>query len=727
MRELIRKIDAAVSGRGFFPILGIVILAGLILRVLFLSADAPSGFTRSQDFSTDPFQYVYFAKNSVEVGDSNPYDDPRFTGWEKSTMNLVSWLTFNVIGTGRAEGNAVAVIFNLASILLLALAIRRFGSPLAAIIFAIIASFDYALLWFARTPFLEAAQNFWLCAAVYFFALAQKRPTHFVFAGIACGAAAFFGKMIALFMLGAFGLLAIAQWLSLEDRKPIIQGGVRFAIGFAIAALAWLFYIYLPSRGELGGYLAEQALGLYGAPKALESPNQFVWYLVTLLFDQLYFFRTPIVTLLAFVAGAGILRQLAARNGKYVLGRVDPGWLLIFFWFAVGYLSLFPWNYRPLRYQTTLMFPAMALAALALEKLLIWARRERASGKKSAAPEYRGALIAAFWGLWLLPALALIVMSVGGSVGSDLYQSIKSSAFVAGLAMAGAGALLGLLVNAVAATFNRQAVLGGAIGLTVLAVMVVWGVTQFVVWSGERQYSLITADRDLGVVLNPGAVISGSYATAFTQENRWGCIPHMFGVVRVDQDFFRKFPITHLAIDEGNEQRARQDYPDVMNKAQFVTRYLVRGINDRAPLVVRIFRVSEGTPNADAARYQPSDYERAMSFGAAGQNDSAQFMLQRFLGAHPENYSANLTAGDALHSGQQLEAARDAYAAVQRFSPGDPLSAYNLGTIYMSLAASHQQSTFFDSALVYFKAARPAFGRDQRLLDYIQQLERRKS
>lgn len=727
MKELFAKIDAAASGKAFFLILGIILLCGMIFRVAYLDADPPAGITRSQDFSTDPFQYVYFAKNSVEVGNPNPYNDPRFTQWEKSSQNFLALAVFTLFGTGRAEGNAVAVIFNLASILLLALALRNFGARLAALIFALIASLDFTMVWFARTPFLEASQNFWLCATVFCFSLAERRLIYFALAGFTCAGAAFFGKTIALFMLGVFGLLALYQYLNEpEDRKAVIKRWLYFAGGFAVTTVIWFFYIYLPSRGEFSGYLSEQAFGLYGAPKALDSVAAFCWQLISLLWEQMYFLKQPLPTILAFFAGAGILALLARRApGRRMLGQVHSGWLLLLLWFAVGYLSLFPWNYRPLRYQTTIMFPAFALAALALAAMIRFTPQPKAAPKKGQAPTVNLPQLIVTWALWLLPLIALIVLSFGGLPGNAIDKALQETTVPFLLAFVAIGAFAAFVYRATSDTFARLAPLGAALALAIVVFVAAWNVVSFIRWSGVRQYTLLAADRDLGTILSPGAVLSGSYATAFTQENRFGCVPHMFGVVRVDSAFFQRFPITHLAIDEGNEQRARQDYPEIMGQAAFVTRYFARGLNPGMPLPVRVYRVSGTTPNPEAHNYRPSDFEIAQEFTVAQQADSAEFYLRRFLDQHPDNYSANLYLGDALLQSGEFERAVGAYRQVQRFAPGDAVSALNIGNAFVSLGAAKTNAAFFDSALVWFKVAQRAFWRDDRIADMITQLERR--
>ena len=118
MRKVVLQVQSFAEGKGFYFALALILLSALVLRTLYLEADAPLGITKSQDFSTDPFQYVYFAKNLIDHSESNPLQDPRFSQWEKSSQNLVALAVFSLSGTGRAAGNLVGVGFNLLPILL---------------------------------------------------------------------------------------------------------------------------------------------------------------------------------------------------------------------------------------------------------------------------------------------------------------------------------------------------------------------------------------------------------------------------------------------------------------------------------------------------------------------------------------------------------------------------------------------------------------------------------
>jgi tetratricopeptide (TPR) repeat protein len=725
--DLVKKVIAVVSGRGFYLILGSVLVVAIVLRTLFLSADPPAGITKSQDFSTDPFQYVYFAKNSVDHGVSNPYHDPRFSQWEKSTQNLLAWVVYSVAGTGRVQGNMVGVIFNLLSILLLALTIKNFGARLGALIFAMLAACDFTLVSFARTPFLEASQNFWICGSVYLFSRRREHWLYYAGAGLVCGIAAFFGKMIALFMLGTFTTVWLLLYLNeVEARKELTKSAIRFYAGFAITTVVWLFYSYLPSRGEMSGYLSEQAIGLYGAPKALDSIGDFIWQFVSLLWEQWFFDKMPLITICTFVAGAGILLYFARKSpGKKLFAEFNVGWVILFLWFAIGYLSLFPWNYRPLRYQTTLMFPAMALTGLAISYSFEHFKQRKSASAKGNRPDsghkLNAPVAAILWAIWLMPLFALLLLWIGSGSGTGgIEASFRQVAIGYGAALLALGALAAVGYRSLGRLPNGLASAGVVVSALLLIGIVGYSVIKFAGWSEARQYSLITADRDLGAILNQGAVISGPYGPALTQQNGFGSVIHMFGVKRIDRELFNTLPITHLVMDEGNEKRAREDYKEMMDRASFVTRYFIRGVP------VRVYRISSASANPDANKYVPSDYERAQEFLAEGNNDSAQVCFDRYLSKDIPNYSVNLYVADALYSQNKYEDALNYYRKVQLFAPRDALSAVNTGYSYLAVAGTRNNPACNDSALTYLKIAHRVFANEQRLADLVTQLERRK-
>ena len=723
LEQLADRVSATVAGRAFYLVLGVVLLIALMFRVVCLSADPPMGITRSQDFSTDPFQYVYFAENTVDHGTANPYNDPSYSQWKHTSQNLLALIVFNIAGTGRVQGNVVGVIFNLASILLLALAIKNYGSRIGALFFAIIASFDFTLIWFGRTPFLEASQNFWLCGSVYLFSCRNRHWLYLAAAGLTCALAAFYGKMIAVYMLGVFAVLWILLYLNDEEnRRAQVKSAIRFYAGYAVGLLSWILFVYFPAQRQLSGYLSEQAVGLYGTPKAFDSVKDFVWQYISLLWEHEFFLKMPLVTVLTYLFGAGVLtRFLGRRSGKKLFAEFNLGWVILMLWFAVGYLTLFPWNYRPLRYQTSIMFPAMAMAGVALAYAFDYLRRLGSAAPKSKTQDRdkhkNPALFIVLWAVWLLPLLSLILLWL---VSTGTVDSIRKNALPYAFVLLAVGAVIALAFRAMKRISRPKVMVGALFSALLVAFLISFNVVKSVDWSGHRQYTLITADRDLAAILNPGAVIAGPYIPALTQENHFGSIFHMFTTSRVDKEFFSKYPITHLAMDESNEKRAREDHPEVMSRADLITRYFIRGFP------VRVYRVSDVTENKQAEQYLPSDFERAQAFIGERNNDSAVVYMQRFLSSGRPNYSANLYAADALYSQNKFAEALDFYRKVQQFSPGDALSAFSLANCFMAMGETANSAATFDSALVYYKIARNLYSQDKNLAETIKGLERRK-
>lgn len=719
--HLTSGIHRLTEGKFFFLVLIAILLGGLVLRTIYLDADPPIGITSSQDFSTDPFSYVYFAKNKIDIGNANPYNDQRWVLYEKSTQTLAALIVYSIFGTGRAAGNLVGVLLNFAAILMLALAIKNFGSRLGALLFAFLASLNYTLVHFARAPFMEASENFWLCAAFYFFSLGQRRAWMLIFAGMAAAAAALFGKMIALFAIGLYLAAFLLYWLS--DRKQlrsVIKQALFFFAGYAAVAVFWLFFTYLPSSEQVAHYLSEQGVGLYGAPKAFEGIGMFFLQLQTLLVERHFFTKLPLITIFASLFGAAVIYSLLRSKKQASDPGLNMGWLILLLWAATSFVALFPFNYRPLRYETTLMFPMMAMAGLMLAALLT-PKSSGAPRGKSKRNQVNPVFLGIIWGLWLLPMLyAALVVGTGMWSDPASHANLLDSPLLYALLLFLVGFGSAFLAKAVRGIrFNwRPAALFVAVVLLVGYTAVQF--VQYGSWVRMREYTLITADRDIGAILAKNAVISGSYAVALTQENDLGSVHHMFGLKYVDPDLFKRFPITHLVVDEANEKRAREDYPDLMSKAEVLATYGIRGY------AVKLIRVAGVTGNEQASQYQPTAFEEARHWVDQANNDSARVYFERYLDEDIPNYSADMALGTAYIGEENYARALVHLRKAHDFAPRDVLANYYLGYAYMGVAAAQTKPVYFDSALVCFKFAHRFMPKDQKLTQAVEELEKRK-
>ncbi|MFH2054572.1 MAG: hypothetical protein ABIJ61_01325 [bacterium] len=717
------QISSLITGWRFYLALLLIFILATFVRVIYLDADPPLGITISQDFSTDPFAYVYFAKNQVEFGDANPYDDPRWPTYEISTQNYVALAVYSICGTGRAAGNLVGSLMNLIALLFIALAIKNFGSRWGAVFFLFFAGLNYTLIHFARTPFLEASQNFWLAASFYFFSLAQRKRWSYLAAGAACAAAAFFGKMLALFGGGIYIVALVLVWLRSRDgRSETLRGVMLFLGGYLAIALLWLLIFYLPEAAHFKKYLLEQGLGLYGAPRAFESLDWFLVQLNWFFYERGFLGKLPIVTALGVIAGALVLYRLLLPRRKKEQSTLDLGWLVLMIWTLLAFLSLFPHNYRPLRYQTTIMLPLMGLAGLLLAN---WITRftspKAAPGKPRRPSRY---LLAVLWGLWFMPVLFSAFLYLKNFEGlPEAFTFALDNVYYISAVTFLVGFLAAVFVPGLLKPSRGWRRVGGvAVGLVVVAYAAIH-LFNYASWVDKRQYDLITADRDLGAILAADAVISGSYATALTQENGLGCINHMFGVdpTKVDYDFFKRYPITHLVIDEGNESRARKDYPEIMSQAQTLATYTIRGYD------VKLLRVAPATGNPHALRYQPTDFEWASYWQTQHTNDSASFYLQRYLAQGIPNYSADLALGISLLTESQNAASLPHLERAVEFAPRNVLARLYLGYAYLNTGLEMQEPAYYDSALVHLKYCRKFVSREQdpQLARNVDELEKR--
>ena len=715
----IPDVSKIADGWKFAVILAVILIAGLGLRVAYISADAPVGFTRSQDVSTDPFAYTYFAKNKIDFGDANPFDDPRWIVYEKSTQTVASYIVYSILGTGRAQGNLTAGLLNLMAILLVALGIKNFGSRLGGLVFALLACVNFTLTMFARIPFLEASQNLWLAAAFFFFSKGEGKRWWYVAAGIAAAAAAFFGKMIALYAGGLFFVVWLFKYLSFsEDRKAILTNAVRFYAGYVAVAVIWFFFTYLPSASEVSAYYAEQGVGLYGTPDAFKGIGLFLYKVQNLLWERFYFSKLPFVTISAAVSGVAVIFiALDSIRKRRANGALVVGLVAMFVWLVFAYAALFPFNYRPLRYQTTLMFPMMAMGGVIVALMMGAINHKFSKSKKreEKSPIWIKGLVV---GAWLAPLFCTVVMTLGRSSQSgSIHQTVLDNIYVLTFLFVGLGFALSWLIPLRVWRQRSLKRVASVVAMVFVVVYAVYHLSAFFSWANAREYTLVSADRDLGRILASNAVVSGSYASALTQENGLKCIHHQFGVETPDTAFFTKFPITHLVIDRGNEERARKDYPRLMSQAVPLTRFPIRGV------IVNLYRISGASPNDLARGYTPSPYESAMAQYNRQQSDSTLMAIVDLGKSGYGSYSSELFLGETYsQSGAYTEAIPHLKSALA-YSPFDTYASYSLGNAYLQ-ASSAGNSSYRDSALVYLEFVLKRVPQDERLKAAVDALKR---
>jgi len=331
-----------------------------------------------------------------------------------------------------------------------------------------------------------------------------------------------------------------------------------------------------------------------------------------------------------------------------------------------------PWNYRPLRYQLLIIPPICVLAGIALNRFL-----HPETGNK------REKLNWVYW-IFFIPVFSIMIfhlftflLRLFGKTGSFDFLVALSALLATGFMIVWYIFLKNKSIPMVSAPGFK------VIGVSIIVILIfLINISPYVSWAKNPQYSLVRASQDLGRILNQGAVLSGPYASTLTQDNDLGFCFHMFGVARVDTLLFKRYPITHLALESrgGNKERAFKDYPEVMQNSRVVTTYNLRG------MPVEIYRIKEKTGNPQAEKYELSDFEKAQILIQDGKVDSAVVLLNQFNSRKPENLSAHLTLSNIFSQNKDFQRGISELEKAIEFDQRNFLLYYYLGYYYFQLA-----------------------------------------
>ncbi len=431
------------------------------------------------------------------------------------------------------------------------------------------------------------------------------------------------------------------------------------------------------------GYVEEQAFDLYGAPTALKSFGDFLYKYVSLGMKSRLFERMSVPALLGWGMIVYILYKLTPQSDlRRKLVSLSPG-LIFFFAAALGaYGALMIWNYRPLRYQTMLIYPLYALAAIMVSNLL---------DRKIKSPSKPNRTVL-FWSLFfilsLVPLYQLLQQAIGYEKGSFDLATVPYFFLAIGV---GFTFLAYFIVNFTAVSRllasrpARYILLIALIAGTILP-----GAIKYLHWSGRATYCIEANSRDINTVLSPEAVISGPYAATLTLGNINSNLIHMFGVANVDTAFFKRYPITHLLLDKSNEEQAKNNYPEIMRQAKQVSFYYIGTFR------VTLYRVAGATGNITADQYQLSNYEIAIDSYFRNQYETGHLYMRRHQTQFPRNLSANYASALLAHEFKIYDEAEMFFKEAVAFSPTDFHLRYRLGEFYIAMNRESGRPEFYE-------------------------------
>lgn len=687
----------------------VIVTTALLLRINQLSADPPMSLSLSQGIYTDPAAYTSFARNLVLWGTLNPLHDFRLIFLLKSAMTLISYPVFEIAGVGYVQSSIAGLIFSFPTIILLYFAVRKAAGNLAAFFFLIFISLDYNQIFYGRLPFLENSMNFF-GVLTFTILIYGKRAYALLLAGVFLGLAIFFGKIIGVIYLFPFACFAVYEYFHgyRPNLKKLLARYLFLAIGLLAVLIFWYFFSYRPMAESVTGYIQDHAFNLYGTPEALTSFNSLVYKYVSFGEDSRLFIRMLVPALLAWAMILVFLYRTGFKESwKNRLFGITPGVLFLIALVIAAYGALMIWNYRPLRYQTMLIYPICALAGVFVSSLI--------HGFKTPLNGRQYMPFAVMLFVFSLVPIYQMMGSVYSMLGLPFYFEESKSILL----------ILAFIIIIAIVVFMRFAHLSFRTpprlwrDLIILAAVILALVPngfRYLRWNSSATYNTIMNSRDLSTILSAEAVVSGPYAPAFTQNNNIMNLIHTFGVASADPAFFMKFPITHLLLDKTNVRYAKKHYSGVMEKAVPIVNYRIgRG-------QVTLYRVAESTGNVIAGGYRLSAFETALHLYSQERVADGNEFMKLHLIKHPHNLTANVASGTIAYDNGFYDEAEYYFEKAIEFSPTDFHLRFKLGEFYINMYKKMKDSDLRDKALVQFDLAKKYNPDSQRLTREIDDL-----
>jgi hypothetical protein len=588
----------------FYVIIGL----GAFLRLIVLKSDPPLDLARGQSLWTDPWQYVFFARNLINFGRMDCFAPSDLIFFKYSFISFLSIPIFYLLRPGYWQSNFVSSIISIATITIFGLTIKKSVNNFAGIIASIFASTSYVFVMHNRVPYLENASIFFLSISGMIFILKYENRYYLGLSGFFLACSLLIGKTLGVMVIPAFAISAFflerrqAHFLKKYFTKLLwFFGG---SLTFTLFAMAFL---YLPNYDASREYLLQNVVNYYGFPNGLRSLGGFIRGIYTLdliNFENRFFDRLPIVTICAVLFLYIMHLNISKNEEKRAI-------ILFASWFVCGYIFLSPWNYRPIRYEMYLVLPMIALAAFFLNDMVLGSLE--VSLRKIAV------------GIMLMSIVSFHIYfnySHAGRVGYLPFWQIFGYSLIIGISISISLILILRGVNNFRPVFR---VFGA---LLIVLISLTLNAIQFINWSHKLTYAIEYANRNVRSELSNNAIIIGPYAQTLTLETLNMAEIFYFGAYPKNESLFTKVPATHVTYEmgargerSGNEAKFAEYYNKAYVGSKQIDSYLI------GRYYVNIFNITEGSDNTLANCYKMTDFEKGMEYYNRNILDSALVYL----------------------------------------------------------------------------------------------------
>jgi hypothetical protein len=604
-----------------------ILIAGWFWWSRDLTADPPINFSGiSQALSTDPALYTYHARNRILFGQADPLGDPRWILFEKSFAGMLATYWFELTSVSIAHGRQVGIGLSFAAFILILAGLWRKHRPwvMAAVALTLVA--NVILTVYGSYPFLEISLLFFSGLVFFFYSWWGDRWWGLALVGATIAAATFTGKIFGVLLLPA---VIACEILTAPSGTRLKRGGVVVG-AFVVVSILLVAILYGSRLTDAIGFLREQTYESKGFPKGLASPWAFVAHLLAFGFrNDLYF---ECLDLLWCFVSASVLLMVGLHNDRGLLRRLPRTTVFALCWVLMIWIGLSPQNYGPARYVLTFI-PAVVILCFTLLDSMHLQKEKWLVG----------------FGWWQAAGVGLAAWIAALQLGLRWYfkPGPDSDFAVYMVATLPIGVACALIARFAFTRVNVNLTRPALVALMVFSALGSAASNAFgfsELGMGNRQYNIVSANRDLEFLLGPGAVISGPYAAAFTQENKIKSHLHFFGEAWSDSSLLVSLPITHLAVDKSNFERAVKQTRSLQS-ARPITSYWI-GTHE-----VSILDISQVYVNPRANGYQKSAYEQAAQFYDNFRYDTAMQIL-----AHDPSLIQNSRSAALLYARSMLKA-----------------------------------------------------------------------
>jgi 4-amino-4-deoxy-L-arabinose transferase-like glycosyltransferase len=307
----------------------IVLILFISVRIIHISADAPTALSWGRGPFTDEGFYAHNARNKF-LFDNWSMDDYNYH-FVSPVMGAVNFIAFKTIGMKYSSMRLCAVFFSFLTMLQVFVLIRKEYDEITALLSGLFMGLTYFYIMYNRLFVSEIPMLFFLMLALFY--LNQGKKKDYFIAGM-CFLLALLAKSLALHFV------AVIVWMLWgQRRKGIWQKTGWFLTGAVAVAVIWLIFLVWPDPDKFFDFYRIFVFRI--SPKHISQ--------VYKVFNAEYFAYVPVLTAVS----------LLAVKWYRSFGELDKQAGI---WLAAGVVFLMLFSYTTTAYYLILFIPTVLLA-----------------------------------------------------------------------------------------------------------------------------------------------------------------------------------------------------------------------------------------------------------------------------------------------------------------------------------------------------------------------------